>query len=243
MTIDWQIRFYDSVDSTQDLAFAAAHDSEPEGVVIVAAEQLAGRGRSGNSWVSRPGNIYSSYLLRPDISLQDIGQYSFIVAVALAETMRPYLRAPEKLTLKWPNDLLIEGKKVAGILLETVLSETGHVEALIVGVGVNLVHAPEDRSYLQSHVAVDDITQVPVFLDLFLDQLAQWIDKFNIHGFSPVRERWLQMAAGVGGRLQARLPNITYYGIFCGLDDAGGLQLQLENGDIKIIRSGEVFVN
>lgn len=236
----WQIRFFDQIESTQDLALQEARDGAPSKTVIIARQQIAGRGRGGNSWVSMPGNLLCSCILRPTANLHDIGHYAFIVAVALASTMLPHLKKPENLQLKWPNDVLLNSQKVAGILIETVLTATGNFSALVIGVGANLTHAPPERTHLAEH-AHHPVT-VETFSQEFLTQMDGWIMRYESEGFAPIRHRWLELAVGLNQPIRVRLPVETLYGVFSGLDETGALKLLLDTGETRMIRSGEVFL-
>src|SRR5688500_9625149 len=135
MAINWTIEVFETLPTTQDLAMARAEEGAAEGAVIQAMIQNAGRGRHGNRWHSPLGNLYVSLLLRPLCKPDLAGQISFVAGLALSAAMNPYVSAAHKKTLKWPNDILIDGRKCAGILLESRLSGEGLVESLIVGMG------------------------------------------------------------------------------------------------------------
>lgn len=232
-TIQWTTNFFDVCESTQDIAHQMADDGAPAGTVIIAHRQTDGRGRRGNNWISLPGNLLCSFILRPNKGSPRLGEYSFITAVALADTIETYLRQPAALALKWPNDILIDRKKVAGILLEARDS------ALIIGVGVNLVHAPAERTSVLAHAHHD--VSLEVFLKNFLGILGKSLAGYTAMGFKPVRERWLSRAIGLNEPIQVRLPNETVGGVFMGLDSTGALLLRLESGATRVINSGEVF--
>jgi BirA family biotin operon repressor/biotin-[acetyl-CoA-carboxylase] ligase len=143
--VEWKIHTYAQLESTQDYVRSVAEDEEffAEGVVIQALAQTKGRGRHGNEWQSPMGNLYMSVLLRPECPAQAAGQLSFVVAVALSAAMGEVLADGHVKTLKWPNDILIDGKKVAGILLESNISKLGIVDYVVAGMGVNIMAAPE----------------------------------------------------------------------------------------------------
>ena len=239
MTINWAIEVFDTLGSTQDIAIARAEERAPEGAVIQSMIQTGGRGRHGNQWISPLGNLYMSFLLRPMCTPDLAGQISFVIALALSAAMEPYT-AGHKKTLKWPNDVLIDGTKCAGILLETGLSDTGIVEKLIVGMGVNIHAAPEDRIGLQA-VAGDKRLAVHRFRDELLVQIAEHYDGWKTAGFEPVRRDWLKQAHGLNHKISARLPDRTEKGIFRDLGPDGGLVMEQDKGNLITIRAGEVY--
>src|SRR5262249_35472488 len=154
-----------------------------------------------------------SLILRPMCKPDLAGQLSFVIGLALSAAMDPYVTAEHKKTLKWPNDILIDGKKCAGILLESSLSSDGLVEKLIVGMGVNIHSPPEDRIGLQQ-VAGEKRLAVHRFRDDILTQIASYYDGWKGAGFELVRRDWLKQAHGLNHKISARLPDRTEKGIF-----------------------------
>lgn len=210
---------------------------------ILAHKQTAARGRRGRSWVMDAGNFAGSYLCYPDKPLADLSQMSFVAALALADTMQRMAGISAK--LKWPNDLLVGGRKISGILLETVQHEgrTG----LIVGMGLNLVSAPE-RDALDTH-ALDAISlyaetgqKIPPedFLVPLAVAVSEWQGRWQANGFSPIREAWLARAAGLGDRMTARLPGATHHGTFEDIDASGALVLRTSQSRL-VLPAADVY--
>ncbi len=231
----WRILRLDVTASTNDDVRLAAEAGEPEGLVIVASEQLSGRGRQGRVWESQRGNLYCSVLLRPSNMPQDAGLYSFVAAVAVHEAVRSILpHVP--VTLKWPNDVLVKGKKISGILLEVA------GDALIVGIGLNVAHCPNNTLYpttsLAAAGAVEKV-ELPDLLDTLLQTLAYWHDVVQHQGFLTVRAAWLEHAQL--GAMTVRLPHETLQGILNGINENGHLRLLLEDGTERVISTGDVF--
>ena len=236
--IDWQVKVLSRVGSTQDIVMLAAQDGDPEGYTVQAMTQVSARGRHGNEWEAPMGNIYLSTLLRPECDMVRVGELAFMVAVALYRTLVQYIDTDKHdVTLKWPNDILVDGRKISGILLESNIEE-GALNGVVVGIGVNILVAPEKAVFLQ------DVSGTPVFVNKVRDVMLLELDKayaqWKQEGFVPIREAWLMRAHGIGGKITARLPDISYEGIFSGLTDDGGLILQMGNGEEKIITAGEV---
>lgn len=238
MTIDWNVTVLGTAESTQDLVRAAAQDGAAQGYAVQALQQTKGRGRHGNEWDSPMGNLYLSVLLRPPGGPETAGQMAFVVALALSAAMDAYIdTAAHTKTLKWPNDILIDGLKTSGILLETNIKGTSGIDYLIVGTGINIFAPPEGRIGLDS-IKTKSI-YVNVFRDDYLARLAHYYDLWIEKGFAPIREEWLQQAHGIGAPLTVRLPEVSYEGVFDGINETGALLLNID-GAVKQFTAGEV---
>lgn len=241
--IHWDIQVLGTAESTQDLAREAAERGAPEGGVVQALQQTSGRGRHGNVWDSPMGNLYMSAVLRPACSPERAGQLAFVVALALSAAMDPYLD-PERhrKTLKWPNDILIDGLKISGILLESNIktkNKTATLDYVILGTGVNIFAPPEGAAGLDSLKTRP--VYVNVFRDEYLAQLSACVKLWQEKGFAHIREAWLKQAHGLNSPMRARLADgREYKGTFAGLDPEGALLL--ESGKrTELIRAGEVY--
>ena len=222
----------DAVGSTNDHSKELARKGAVEGTVVWAQEQTAGRGRQGNSWVSSRGNLFMSMIFRPGKQPLEAGQISFVAAVALAETLKELLPASVPVALKWPNDVLLQGRKSAGILIE---SEEGFV---IVGIGVNIAHAPEGAGSLQSFGVAADAGLV---LEKLANRLISLYGLWQKQGFGPVRDSWLGFAHNIGNTINVRLPRETFAAKFIGINASGALQVEMQDGTQRNISSGEVY--
>ena len=236
--INWQVKVLSRVSSTQDIVNLAAQDGDPEGYVVQALQQASGRGRHGNQWQSPMGNIYMSVLLRPECKVSRAGEFAFVVAVALYEALRGYIdETKHNITLKWPNDILVNGLKISGILLESHIKEE-KMTGLVIGIGVNILTPPE------SAISLQDVSKEQVFVNKVRDKILLELDnayaQWKKEGFAPFRERWLGHAHGIGQAMTARLPNVSYDGVFNGLTEDGSLILKMPDGVEKIITSGDV---
>ncbi len=224
----------ETTDSTNRLAC----ENLQSGLLVTAGRQTAGRGRYGNSWESPSGNLYLSLVWHvPDLAAA--GRYAFLGAVALSDALKKAAGEAADLqpVLKWPNDVFLDGKKLAGILLESDQAEEGVY--LIIGVGVNLVSAPDYACDLKTATGktVTPEQAARCFAEEFLKLDAQ----MKTEGFETVRRRWLAEAHGIGTPLTARLPDGSYSGVFTGLDENGALLLEETGGFIRKVTSGEVF--
>jgi len=239
-SMKWNIHHVKSVGSTQQLLREKAVSGAGEGTVVYADKQTGGRGRQGRQWDSPVGNLYCSLLLKPQCSLQEAGLYAFIVAVALANTIEDIIDADGiQPKLKWPNDVLIEKRKCAGILLETETNSKNIVTDLFIGFGVNILSQHEsDRIGLSDYV--EGVSKETV-LNKFLKNLGYFINIYNKNGFPLIASGWRSYAFGLGERGRARTASGEYHGVFKDLDDDGALLLLLDNGDIKRITAGDVY--
>ncbi|HVH79438.1 MAG TPA: biotin--[acetyl-CoA-carboxylase] ligase [Stellaceae bacterium] len=232
---------YDTIGSTNDEAKRLARDGEPEGMVICAGEQTLGRGRRGRAWASPPGNLYASILLRPECSVGAVAQLGFVAALSLAAAIDDL--APKIIIrCKWPNDLLANEKKVAGILLETEMTAADHADFTVVGTGVNLASSPPDTPYPATSLAAEGAEGIAptVLVGTYIRHFADYLSLWRAQGFAPIRDAWLARAAGLGEPIQVRLERSTLDGRFLDLDNDGALLLDLPTG-CRRITAGEIF--
>jgi BirA family biotin operon repressor/biotin-[acetyl-CoA-carboxylase] ligase len=223
------------LDSTNSEAQRLAASGETGPVWIIADRQTAGRGRRGRIWSTDTGNLATTLLLRPDAPPAIVGQLSFAAALAAAE-MASHFAPKATITVKWPNDVLAEGKKLAGLLLE---AGPGW---LAVGIGVNLASAPEGTEFPATSLAQLGIAapSSDEALTVLAARFAHWYDAWMNEGFETIRAAWLARAGGLGGPIRARLPHETRQGVFEGIDASGALLLN-EQGNVRAIAAGEVF--
>ncbi len=229
----------ETVDSTNDHAKKMAKNGYPAGLVVWAHEQTAGRGRQGNTWVSAPGNLFMSMIPRPKVNAAQIGQLSLLAGVALANVLASFTPMVADIRLKWPNDLYINNRKAAGILVETESQGMLQVPWAVIGIGVNVVSAPEGATSLHD-IGVESYEAGHV-LEFLANEIRFLIKHWEKEGFEPIREAWLKRAYKLGETITARLPKETLTGIFEGLDRTGALLLTTTDGTKHVINTGEVF--
>lgn len=233
-----------TVGSTNDDARALGLAGAGDGTWVWALRQEQGRGRRGRLWESPEGNLYCSVLLRPGRPLQVCAQLSFAAALAVRDAVLAATAIPEsEVRLKWPNDVLVRGRKICGILLEA--EPAAGDEALVVaGIGVNLRHCPTDTAYPATTLAAEaeSAPHPAEFLTLFAHRFHHWYELWRQQGFAPLRSAWLSAAQGLGGPITVRLPAETLEGWFRDLDQEGGLLLDLPcDGPSRRIAAGDVF--
>lgn len=232
--IAFDVRLHDRLGSTNDEARRLAQQGARAGTVVCADEQTAGRGRQARQWYSPPGNLYLSVVLRPDVSVQRLPEFGFVAALAVAETANALLPAQRRASLKWPNDVLVNEAKIAGILLEPVES------ALVIGIGLNILEAPGNASYrVTTLAACGGLATVDGARTILLDRLGRQIDAWEQDGFAPVRLAWLTRAHPVGAALRVTLQGRAMNGRFAGLDEDGALLLDTAEGRRRVL-AGDV---
>jgi BirA family biotin operon repressor/biotin-[acetyl-CoA-carboxylase] ligase len=234
---------HDTLSSTNTEALALARRGETGPLWVTAREQTAGRGRRGNAWISTPGNLYATLLLCDPAAPENAPQLSFVAALAVHDAIVDCAAAlREKLALKWPNDILCGGAKLAGILIEGETIATRLAVAL--GIGVNCMHHPLDTAYPATDLATAGAAVAAEDLFFALSgamarRLARWQ---RGEGFQSIRADWLERAAGIGGEMRVRLPkNREFVGRAEALDDRGQLLLRLADGTLQTITAGDVF--
>jgi BirA family transcriptional regulator, biotin operon repressor / biotin---[acetyl-CoA-carboxylase] ligase len=242
--LGFRLATYDVLPSTNAAALrhVLEHQDDTRPLWIVAGEQTEGRGRRGNTWASPRGNLYATLLLNGPAPPPQAPELSFVAALAAHDAIVD--RAPvvaRRLALKWPNDVLCGGAKLAGILLEGCM--LGGKVAVAIGIGVNCMHHPAQTSYLATDLAAAgaQVSADELFAALsgaMLRRLTQWRAGA---GFAAIRRDWLSCAAGVGEPMRVRLPDRELFGRCEGLDDGGCLVLRLADGTLQTIAAGEVF--
>lgn len=238
-----RVSVFDTIDSTNDEVRRRIAAGETQAFSIAAREQTQGRGRSGRSWTSRPGNLAASFFLPFEGSHQEAARLSFATSLAVADTIAVFAGKAD-IRIKWPNDVLLNGGKVSGILLENLSNAPDGSLRLIIGIGINLAFHPDpaESNWPPTSVAADTGT-APDFdtaLVVLTRQLIRRIAEEEQHGFSRTRAEWLARAARLGETISARLPNETWMGVFRDLDENGALVLETETG-IRTITAGDVF--
>jgi BirA family transcriptional regulator, biotin operon repressor / biotin---[acetyl-CoA-carboxylase] ligase len=223
-----------------------ARSGAAEGLWLRAERQTGGKGRQGRAWASPEGNLYVSTLVRVRPGEPAPATLALVAAVALEETVSTFLFPGEERhsglrrgtpVLKWPNDILIDGAKLSGILLE----RSG--DAVVIGFGVNLAHHPIDLDRPATSLAAHGSAPDPgVFAETLAESFGRWLSRWR-DGIAPVRDRWMARAHPPGTALTARLADgSAIEGLFEGLDGQGALILRLADGGRHVIHAGDVFL-
>ena len=235
-----------SVDSTNAEARRRAEDGALGGTVIWATSQSAGRGRRGRDWSSPQGGLYFSVLIRPDYPPATIMQLGFVMANAIAGALKGVLPDAAVQT-KWPNDVMVDGKKISGMLLESESSNDNAVAWVIIGVGINVETHPsktEGDFAATSIVCEGGNASIGEMLSAIITRFDEGFNEWRELGFAPARGAWLGRAYGMGEKIIVRLPNETIPGTFSRLDETGALVLAIDGEqEDRIITAGDVFLS
>jgi BirA family biotin operon repressor/biotin-[acetyl-CoA-carboxylase] ligase len=238
----YQLRHLAEVDSTNEEARRLAAQGETVPTWIMADRQTAGRGRRGRAWASPSGNLMTTLYLPQGFDAVSAGQIAFVAGLALEDTVRGFMGAGAQVSLKWPNDVLINGKKASGILLESAMRDN-KLDWLAVGLGLNLAHHPDDTPYPATNMQNEGCA--PISNGQALAHLAAAFDavfqQWQRGGFAPILTAWRQVAHGLGGPIVARLENHQIEGMFQDIDEKGALMLRDGAGETHIIDAGDVF--
>lgn len=242
---DYHLLSYDVLDSTSEEAKRLAGGGASHGAVIWAKRQTSGRGRMGREWVSAEGNLFVSVLLSPDCDLATCPQLSFVAAVAAAETLAGIVPEGEEITCKWPNDILLNGRKLGGILLESFTTPdlVRDRQWVAVGVGINVDSYPEHVMFPASCLrqAGVEIISAKIVLSRFVFNFIHQYDAWVQSGFKQVQKAWMGRAYKIGHPVEVIVGEKQIDGVFEGIDTAGRLLVRQDSGAITGIAAGDVF--
>ena len=234
----------DSVGSTNDEARRLAAEGAEDGTLVWARTQSGGRGRRGRQWQSPEGNLYLSLVLRPQCSLSEAAQLGFVAALGLGDAIGSVAPPLIEVTYKWPNDVLVNGRKAAGILLESQGAEGAACDWLVLGLGVNVASFPEDTEFPATSLRFEgcppEVTEVAL-LEAFGKHFLTWVNRWLEEGFAPIRKGWRNHAQGLGEETRVRLAREEFSGIFKDLDETGALILGQDGGGERRVTAGEVY--
>ncbi|MCK9230217.1 MAG: biotin--[acetyl-CoA-carboxylase] ligase [Syntrophales bacterium] len=242
-----KIHFRETVDSTNTLALKLAGEGAAEGELVLADHQLSGRGRiPGRAWQSPPGrNIYFSVILRPEFNPARAPSITIMAGVAVARVLAEY--CPGAVRLKWPNDVQVQGRKVAGILTE--MRVTGNrIDCIIIGIGINILMTREefdesirDGAISLREAATGQVIREEVALKMFRS-LEDWYIRYRDDGFPPIRKEWLSFSGIMGKYVEVINRKTREAGTVIGIDEEGCLLLRDGGGGVNRIFAGDVLV-
>ena len=237
MSLSFRIEQVAEIDSTNEACRLRALAGEAAGFVIRADRQTAGRGRRGRNWSSPQGNLYASILLRPDRPASEAAALGFAAVTAIGDVAASLLPSGARIRHKWPNDLLIDGRKASGILLE---AQPGFV---VLGIGVNIASHPADTPYPTTDLMAAGAapTTPQALLERLLAAFAPLYESWEGTGFASLLLAWRGRAAGLGETIEVRLERETLTGTFLDLEPDGTLRLGLSDGTERRIAAGDVY--
>lgn len=237
------VHYRDELPSTNDFAYRLAQEGAFHGEVVITEQQTQGRGRRGRAWVSPPGlNLYFSVVLRPELPPQRAPELTLVAAVAVAQTLQ---EAGGDARIKWPNDLLIGGRKVGGILTE-LSAEPEQIHFVILGVGVNLnarlADFPPEVAEIATSLAEARSQRVPraLFTAALLTRLEQWLEVHKSEGFEPIRAAWKKHSATLGQEVLVKTERREFTGVAEDIDPSGALLVRTKDGTVEKVVAGDV---
>lgn len=230
------------VSSTNEVAKELAIKGAHEGVVVLAEIQSEGRGRCGRSWFSPEGGLWLSIIMRPKIRVDEAYKLTFIVAVSVANALIKYGLCP---LIKWPNDVLVNGKKISGILTE-INSKNDCIEFAVVGIGINLNNiisksaAKHGFSAVSLRECLDERVDSDKFLRFLLNEIEDRYVEFSCIGFESILEEWKKHSYVLNRVVEVYESGVRFSGLAFGIDENGALLIRLENRKVKSIISGDI---
>ncbi|MEM7168899.1 MAG: biotin--[acetyl-CoA-carboxylase] ligase [Pseudomonadota bacterium] len=231
--------------STNDEAKRLAQAGDGGNLIVWAKSQSGGRGRRGRQWTSPEGNLYCSFLLRPNCTIAEAPQIGFVAVLAVADVVMSHLGGAKPVQVKWPNDVLVDGRKVAGILLESQTRLDDMLDWLVVGQGVNLISHPGETLFPATNLRAEGAIEgqgIEADLALLGGRFAHWFDIWIASGFSALRDAWLARAYGLGREISLREPAVPSNGQFVDLDLDGAMVLEQPDGQRCRVTTGDVQV-
>ena len=238
---------YKKVDSTNTIAYELAQNGMKEGAVILADEQVKGKGRHGRHWSSpsRSG-IYMSCILRPSIAPNEISRITLLAAVAVAQAIRDL--SSLEAVIKWPNDIMIDEKKICGILTE-MKAEQDRVDFVVLGIGINVLpgkgdlpkHATSIKEEISRRGAKINISRIELTKKV-LERLEEYYNIMRIKGFDPIIDKWKDLSAMIGSRVKVSLRGKSFEALAHDINPDGALVVRTDSGVLEKISSGDVIM-
>lgn len=238
---------YNKVDSTNIIAYELAKKGVKEGTVILADEQVKGKGRQGRHWSSpSKGGIYMSCILRPSIAPSEISRITLLAAVAVAQAIRDF--SSLEVTIKWPNDIMIAQKKLCGILTE-MKAEQDSVDFVVLGIGINVntaaKHLPKGatsvREELASYGGKINLSRVELTKKV-LERIEEYYNLMKIEGFEPIIDIWKDLSVMIGSRVKVSVHGKTFEALAHDINPDGALVVRMESGVLEKVSSGDVIM-
>lgn len=241
------IHYFDEIESTQTMAHQLAREGAQDGTIIIAEAQTAGKGRMQRVWESAKGKgIWMTVIVRPDLLPHQAPQYTLVTAVSVIMAMKSLYNNFTPV-IKWPNDILIQGKKCAGILTE-MLAEMDRIEGLLVGIGINvnqeLADFPEELHDIATSLAIEEqkkveraelVAEILKYLELYTDEYVQ-------NGFKSLKKLWEENSGTIGKRIKVTTLRDSFEGLALGITDDGVLEIQMDDGEIKKVYSADIEI-
>lgn len=243
MAIHWAIEKFDNLASTQSF-IKSDRPNASEGTLILAKQQSAGYGRHGRTWEEGADNLYFSFILEPHCPIDQLGQISLLTSLAIYQALENYLTKTdhELLKIKWPNDLILDGKKCSGLIIETLQRNEQSIAKLVIGIGINVNTSPLPYSTcLQTHIK--SALKEDNVLATFLDKLDTLYDEWKVAGFHDLKVKWEKASFEHGAKISVKQGNELISGHYLGIDHSGALLLECDDTKTKrTIYAGDIFL-
>ena len=240
---DYHLLSFDSLDSTNEEAKRIAKSGGQHGAVVWAKKQSDGKGRLGRGWMSEDGNLFVSILLKPNKTFAELGQLSFVAAIAVIDAISPLVDDKDAVKVKWPNDILLSERKLSGVLLESFCTQEDDLPWVVVGVGVNIDSYPQNTEF--PAICLKDsgveLVSAKIILSRFIHHFIERYNQWQSKGFAPIRKEWLSHAWNMQQKIVARLPNMEIEGVFEGINQDGSLIIALDGGHKQTINAADVY--
>ena len=236
------IHLYQEVTSTNDLAKKFVDNNAPEGTVIIAEHQTAGRSRGKNDWVSPEGGIWMTLILKPEVNLVEASKLTIVTGVAIAKTLHDHFNIDAG--IKWPNDILINNKKICGILTEAV-TDYDKLKAVLIGIGIdinfNSSDLPENLQDIATTVNEESNDEIkrPEILKIFFSIFEELYDEYKEGNFKHIIAEWRRLSSTTGNRVKVYKDGKAMIADAVGIDNQGALIVELDDGSLEKIISGE----
>lgn len=242
-----QVHYYDSVDSTQLVAHELVRAGAPDGTIVIAEHQTAGRGRMMREWESSEGKgIWMTVIIRPNVAPHQAPQFTLVTAVSIVQAMKASFKnfTPE---IKWPNDILVNGKKTTGILTEMV-AEADRIQALLIGIGINVNQQredfPDELQSIATSIALEEGEQIERvhFVAKVLEFLENYSDHYVKNGFGMIKTLWEESSGTIGKQVKATTLREVVEGEAVSITESGVLEIRQANGEIKSVYSADIEI-
>ncbi|WP_341323035.1 biotin--[acetyl-CoA-carboxylase] ligase [Solibacillus sp. FSL H8-0523] len=242
-----QVHYFERVESTQLVAHDLVRQGVPDGTLVIAEHQTAGRGRMQREWESSEGKgIWMTLIIRPEIAPHQAPQFTLVTAVAVVNAMKVSFQnfTPQ---IKWPNDILVNGKKTTGILTE-MIAEENRIQALLIGIGINVnqeqADFPDALQTIATSVAIEEGQQVDrvQLVAKVLDFLEHYGDHYVKHGFPLIKKLWEESSCTIGSQVRATTLREVVEGEAIAITDSGVLEIRQANGEIKGVYSADIEI-
>ncbi len=241
----YRIYEYAEIDSTFSAAERLLKKDTNEDSLIMADSQTAGYGKLDRQWASPPGNLYLTIIKYGNIPIKDAPKISLIMSLSIIELLKAELPSTKNINFKWPNDVLVDGKKISGVLLKGFSeSNQNEIANLMIGIGLNILSSPQNLAYKTTSVKENSETvhHREYYIEKLVTIFDEMLDRWRIEGFSFVQDDLEKSAYGLGNKITIKQTDKEISGIFKNIDNNGNLVTIAENGELRLISSGDVLL-